>query len=101
MRTASLTADGVAGRAIFQAQGCAQCHGGRNFTESGAATLRDVGTIRSPAAAIDSVGPSPGSTRRPCVGSGRRAPYLHDGSAATLEEAVRAHDGVTHQRRRI
>ena len=42
----SLTADGVAGRAIFQAQGCAQCHGGANFTESGAATLRDVGTIR-------------------------------------------------------
>ncbi len=29
----SLTADGVAGKAIFQNLGCAQCHGGSNFTE--------------------------------------------------------------------
>ncbi len=33
---------------IFQTQGCAQCHGGSNFSASGAATLRDVGTIRQP-----------------------------------------------------
>ena len=72
MRTASLTADGVAGRAIFQAQGCAQCHGGANFTDSGAATLRDIGTISSRAAAIDSADRSPGSIRRRCAGSGRR-----------------------------
>ncbi len=91
----SLTADGVAGRGIFQARGCAQCHGGVNFSESGAATLRDVGTIRQPGSGKRLGGALTGLDPPTLRGVWETAPYLHDGSAATLEAAVRAHGAVT------
>ena len=90
----SMTADGVAGRAIFQAQGCAQCHGGANFTESGAATLRDVGTIAE-GSGNRLGGPLTGFDPPSLRGVWETGPYLHNGSATTLEEAVQAHDGVS------
>ncbi|MFN0122626.1 MAG: discoidin domain-containing protein, partial [Blastocatellia bacterium] len=90
----ALTTDAAAGREIFRAANCAQCHSGAAFTESGAATLRNIGTIK----------PSSG-TRLGAALTGidtptlrdiwATAPYLHDGSAATLESAVRAHVGVS------
>ena len=85
---ASLSAAAVAGRTVFAAQ-CATCHGGNDFTDSATGVLRNVGTIK----------PSSGSrlgaaltgidtpTLRDAWAS---TPYLHDGSAATIEDAVRA-----------
>ncbi len=89
----TLTANAVAGQQIFRAQNCAACHSGTRFTNSALNVLRDVGTIK------------PGSGKRLAAaltgfdvptlrGLWNTAPYLHDGSAATLAEAVRAHQGV-------
>jgi cytochrome c peroxidase len=36
------------------------------------------------------------SSRDPCCGRGRRAPYLHSASAATLEDAVEFYDTRVH-----
>jgi YVTN family beta-propeller protein len=91
----SLTADGVAGRTIFIAQGCASCHGGSNFSDSGAAVLHDVGTIRQPTSGKRLNGALTGLDSPTLRDVWATAPYLHDGSAATLGAAVRAHSGVS------
>lgn len=90
--TGALTPAAIAGRAVFAAQGCGSCHGGTTFANSGA-LLVDIGTLKS------SSGRRLGTnltgidvpTLRDVQGSG---PYLHDGSAATLGDAVLAHRGV-------
>ncbi|MBC7995738.1 MAG: DUF1929 domain-containing protein [Rhizobacter sp.] len=89
----SNTAAANAGRTVFVAQ-CVSCHSGTAFTESGNATLRNIGTLKassgqrlgSPLTGIDT------PTLRDVWAT---APYLHDGSAATLGDAVRAHTGLT------
>jgi YVTN family beta-propeller protein len=88
------TAAAKSGRTVFKNLGCARCHGGANFTYSGANTLSDIGTLK----------PSSGNRLgQPLTGIDiptlrdvwATAPYLHDGSAPTLEEAVTAHQGVS------
>jgi len=90
----ALTAQGVRGQAVFRSMNCASCHSGTAFTASGRPTLQDVGTVKAssgkrlggPLAGID-----PPTLRDVWA----TAPYLHDGSAATLQAAIRAHRGVT------
>ena len=91
----TLTSAGVAGRAVFEARNCQQCHGGRNFSGSGNGTLIDVGTMKSPTSGSRLGGPLTGIDPPTLRGLWATAPYLHDGSAATLEAAVLAHSGVT------
>ncbi len=89
----SMSGAASAGRTVF-ANRCASCHGGNDYTDSAAGTLRNIGTIK----------PSSG-TRLGATLSGidtptlrdawATAPYLHDGSAATVEAAVTAHSGLT------
>lgn len=91
----TLTSAALAGKAVFTKANCASCHGGSAFTLSAnGAALKDVGTIKS------SSGKRLGGTltgidiptlRDAWAG----APYLHDGSAATLQAAVQAHTSVT------
>ena len=95
-RTASgaLTSAASAGKTLFTSMNCGSCHSGAAFTASGGNTLVNIGTIK----------PSSGS-RLGAALTGidvptlrdvwANAPYLHDGSAATLGDAVRAHNGVT------
>jgi mono/diheme cytochrome c family protein len=90
----SLTAAGAAGRAVFQRENCAQCHGGQNFTSSGAATLRDVGTIRQPTSGQRLGGPLAGIDPPTLRDVWAQTSFLHDGSAANLQAAVLAHQGV-------
>lgn len=90
----TLTADAVAGKQIFTNANCAQCHRGTAFTESGAATLRDIGTLK-PSSSQRSGGPLTGIDTPTLRDVWASAPYLHDGSAATLADAVRAHNGVS------
>lgn len=89
----ALTAAGLAGKSIFQSARCAECHASQHFTDSSLTHLHDIGTLK------------PTSGRRlgvylagidtPTLRNGwATAPYLHDGSAATLADAVRAHAGV-------
>jgi YVTN family beta-propeller protein len=83
----TLTAEGVAGKAIFARLGCAQCHSGPQFTDSPAGLLHDVGTLSSRS------GRASGSRLRgldtPTLkGLWSSAPYLHDGSATTLMDVL-------------
>jgi mono/diheme cytochrome c family protein len=85
----ALTAGAVAGRAVFAAA-CAGCHGGDAFTDSGALVLHDVGTIKASSGARLG-GPLAGIDTPTLRDAWATAPYLHDGSAATVEDAIRAH----------
>lgn len=89
-----LTTNARAGETVFRTLNCASCHGGPEFTLSAAGNLPNIGTLK------------PGSGKRlgenltgldiPTLrGLWNSAPYLHDGSAATLAQAVTAHQGVT------
>ncbi|MDZ4401106.1 Ig-like domain-containing protein [Prosthecobacter sp.] len=89
----TLTADAVAGQQIFRAQNCAACHSGTRFTNSALHVLRDVGTIK-PSSGRRLNTTLPGFDVPTLRGLWNTAPYLHDGSAATLADAVRAHQGV-------
>ena len=90
----TLTAEAVAGRTVFTNANCGSCHSGANFTSSGAATLMNVGTLKPTSgmrlnATLTGIDPP---TLRDAWAT---APYLHDGSAATIADAVRAHTSIT------
>ena len=90
----SLTADGQAGRDIFIAQNCASCHSGSAYTDSASGQLHDIGTLNS--ASGDRLGQTLTGLDTPTLrGLWATAPYLHDGSAGRLADAVNAHSGVT------
>lgn len=90
----SLTPEAVLGREVFRQQNCAQCHSGPNFTDSGLSQGHDIGTIRSTSGGR--LGGSLAGIDTPTLrGLWNGAPYLHDGSAATISDAIVAHDQVT------
>ena len=90
----SLTAAAVAGREVFRAPNCAQCHGGASFTISAAANLQNVGTIK-PGSGSRLGGPLTGIDVPTLRDVWATAPYLHDGSAPTIAAAITAHGGVS------
>ena len=90
----TLTTTGAAGRKVFESSGCASCHGGVKFTTSAVATLFNVGTIKQPGSGQRLGGVLSGIDPPTLRDVWATAPYLHDGSAATLADAVRAHSGV-------
>ncbi len=91
----SLTTAAVAGREVFRAANCAQCHGGAAFTISASANLQDVGTIRQPGSGQRLGGALTGIDVPTLRDVWATAPYLHDGSAATIAQAITAHGGVS------
>ncbi len=90
----ALTADAATGRQIFQTANCAQCHSGVPFTEAANGTLRNIGTLK-PSSGTRLGLPLTGIDTPTLRDVWATAPYLHDGSAATLEAAVSAHNNVT------
>ncbi|MEJ8850274.1 PA14 domain-containing protein [Variovorax rhizosphaerae] len=85
----TLTAQAVSGRTVFAAQ-CASCHSGADFTDSVTGKLNNVGTLK--ASSGQRLGaPLTGLDTPTLRDVWATAPYLHDGSAATVEDAVRAH----------
>jgi YVTN family beta-propeller protein len=88
----SLTPVALAGKQVFVDMNCAQCHGGTTFAASADNSQRkNIGTIKA------SSGMRLGSTLDgidvPTLRDvWKTAPYLHDGSAATLTAAVMAHN---------
>lgn len=78
----TLTAAAVAAKAVFDSAKCAACHSGDGFTDNDGTTCHDIGT--------GLLGDTP--TLR---GLWNSDPYLHDGSAPTLAEAIAAHSGVS------
>ena len=90
----TLSINATAGKALFTSLNCASCHGGTAFTNSGANTLSNIGTLKA------SSGQRLGATLTGIDVPTLRdvwatAPYLHDGSAATLAGAVSAHSPAT------
>lgn len=81
------TTDGAAGRALFVAAGCVACHSGPSFTDSSLSLRHDVGTI-GPGSGGRLGLPLDGLDTPSLLGVWATAPYLHDGSAATLEEVL-------------
>jgi YVTN family beta-propeller protein len=92
----SMTASAVAGEAVFIAENCASCHRGNGFTDSAPGNLHDIGTLNpvSSGQRLNS-GPLPGVDTPTLRGLWLTAPYLHDGSAETLADAVARHNGVS------
>ncbi len=84
----SLTAAAVAGQQIFNGSGqCATCHTGADFTDSATGVLHDVGTIK--ASSGKRLGATLTGFDTPTLkGLWDTAPYLHDGSAATLLDVL-------------
>jgi CxxC motif-containing protein (DUF1111 family) len=100
--------DTAAGKQLFGAIGCADCHTPNLGSVEGIYSdlllhrmgqdLVGGGSYGEPPAPLpdgsSGEGPSPDEWRTPPLwGVADSAPYLHDGRAATLEEAIRLHGG--------
>jgi YVTN family beta-propeller protein len=83
----TLTADGVAGRAIFKKLGCGFCHTGEDSTDSARGKLHDVGTLKA-TSGMRGGEPLFGIDTPTLNGVWETAPYLHDGSAPTLRDVL-------------
>jgi len=89
----TLTSTAVAGKAVFQAQ-CLACHGGSAFGSSSAnSSLQNIGTLK-PSSGQRLGGTLSGIDPPTLRDVWATAPYLHDGSAATLSAAVGAHTNI-------
>jgi len=89
----TMTAAAQNGGSLFVSKGCATCHAGAVFTDSNSALLHDVGTLMTESG--QRLGATLTGLDTPTLlGVWRTAPYLHDGSAATLEDAIAAHTSV-------
>jgi YVTN family beta-propeller protein len=84
----TLTAAAVAGKLIFNGSGkCSSCHSGPDFTDSATGVLHNVGTIK--ASSGKRLGAALTGIDTPTLkGVWESAPYLHDGSAATLLDVL-------------
>ena len=86
----SLSAAAQEGRQAFADQGCLACHAVPLLTDSPVHLRHDVGTLG--AASGQRLGePLDGLDTPGLLGVWASPPYLHDGSAATLEAAIAAH----------
>ncbi|MFT5141777.1 MAG: YVTN family beta-propeller protein [Rhodothermales bacterium] len=90
----TLTAQALTGLEVFRNADCASCHSGRRFTDSPLLVLHDIGTLRASSGSRLG-GVLTGLDTPTLRGLWSSGPYLHDGSAATIGDAVQAHDGVT------
>jgi CxxC motif-containing protein (DUF1111 family) len=97
-----------AGKRLFRTVGCAECHTPDLGSVEGIYSdlllhkmgepLEGGGSYNEPPipdpSKPDNAGPSPGEWRTPPLwGVGDTAPYLHDGRAATLQDAIKLHGG--------
>ncbi len=86
----AFTAEALEGRALFETSGCRDCHAGERLTDSALDVRHDVGTLTG--ASGGRLGGTLDGIDTPTLrGVWQSAPYFHDGSAATLEEAIASH----------
>lgn len=94
-RTAAgaLSTAASAGRTVFRSQACASCHGGVSFAQT-LALQADVGTVKP--ASGGRLGATLLGLNVPTLRDvASTGPWLHDGSASTLQAAVAAHRGMS------
>jgi DNA-binding beta-propeller fold protein YncE len=89
-----LTAEAALGREVFVSAGCNACHYGATFSDEARGGLQDIGTLAS-SSGQRLFAPLVGINVPPLLDAWGTAPYLHDGSASSLAEAILAHDGVS------
>ncbi|MBL8287840.1 MAG: DUF1929 domain-containing protein [Rubrivivax sp.] len=88
-----LSASASEGRQVFIDANCGtNCHAGSNFTRSAADNPADIGTLKTTSGQRLN-GALTGIDVPTLRDAWATAPYLHDGSAATLEAAIGAHAG--------
>ena len=91
--TGELTEQAVAGQTLFSELNCSSCHRGNAFTDG---VIHDVGTLRTYSG--NRLGESLSGIKTPSLlGVFASAPYLHDGSAATLADVFTAVGGTVYQ----
>jgi len=78
LQRGKLTPQAQAGKSVFKKAGCTECHPHPYFTDM---QMRDVGTLKGIDEGKKTDTPS-------LIELWRTAPYLHDGRAATIEDAV-------------
>ncbi|MCX5672348.1 MAG: PA14 domain-containing protein [Planctomycetota bacterium] len=89
-----LTTAGSAGRTVFISKNCASCHGGTAFTNSASNNPQNIGTLTPESG--NRLGSQLTGIDIPTLRDvWATAPYLHNGSAATIENAIQAHAGFT------
>jgi len=85
----------ITAEVAFADAGCAECHPPPLYTDSPKGLRHDVGTLM-PSSGQRLGGPLDGLDTPTLLGVSHTGPWLHDGSAATLEEALAAHaDGLS------
>jgi hypothetical protein len=83
----AMTPEAVAGKALFDASGCAACHSGPRLSDSNTGLRHDVGTIK-PSSGKRAGATLDGFDTPALLGLWATAPYLHDGSAQTLKDVL-------------
>ncbi len=82
----SLTVDAVVGEALFHSLNCTTCHSGDYYTDG---QRHDVGTIQpNSGLGIGTPLEGLGFDTPSLLGLGFKAPYLHNGQAATLQDLL-------------
>jgi cytochrome c peroxidase len=89
----ALTPAGIRGRIVFQESACIDCHEGEDFSDSDSGLLHDVGTIQ-PHSGNRLGAPLLGIDTPTLRGIWQSDPYLHDGSAPTLDDLLSAPSGL-------
>jgi cytochrome c peroxidase len=82
------------GFALFNSKArCSQCHSGWRFTNDSFHDIGVAGTDEGRAVVTPFIAESHHAFKTPTLRNvARRAPYLHDGSAATLEDVIELYD---------
>ncbi|TNC79543.1 MAG: hypothetical protein C9356_18595 [Oleiphilus sp.] len=93
---ATMSSEALTGEQLFFSHGCDSCHAVPNLTDSEANLLHDVGTIDADSGTRLGA-PLTGFDTPSLLGVWESPPYLHDGSAQTLEDAILAHASLTLQ----
>jgi large repetitive protein len=95
---ATLTPDGLAGQALFTAKNCVSCHSNSMMTDSPQNLLHDIGTLKASSGSRLGIPfntmANPGLDTPTLRGVWATTPYLHDGSVATIEEAILEHTNL-------
>jgi cytochrome c peroxidase len=94
----SHTERALRGREVFHRAGCARCHAGARFTDSTLTQpyrVHDVGTL-TPGSGQRLGAPLVGIDTPSLLGAWASAPYLHDGSAATLLDVLARNERDQH-----
>ncbi|MEM9172537.1 MAG: LamG-like jellyroll fold domain-containing protein, partial [Pseudomonadota bacterium] len=84
-----LSSAGLRGQSLVASSGCVSCHSGTNQTDSVSGARHDIGTLDAASGLRLGLGLD-GLDTPTLNGLATSAPYLHDGSAQTVQDAIAA-----------